>query len=664
MGLTWPETHAGLWAYVDVRNKAKGQEGRPFEISCTLLRGGNAGTVELATRSVTSKGIIHSGKTKRVKVVLPKVTVPGDHVVSCTVDSSGKIEEVDEGNNTVSASFQISKRSPDAHAIELVDFDKKWTAGSHGHKTVRFKAFQPGGRDYPANVTGGNAKLGWQADCHVMPMPWVKVRKVGNMTQLPFGSMPGHKKKVSASAWLDPVNLSGKPKLEDMPSVLPMACTVTVGAFVVLPTKPGQSDLRPVSKFWSTGRVIQLANPESKQPLSGDRLPTGAIEAATQNQVRGWACDPDTPNQSIEVELSFGKQRHYKTKVRADLASASSVNSKCGGGSKHTFSFKPTKAILDHLRGLPSHERVVYAKGFNSNDLGKDADLGSPKPISVSAAAIDLVASAVHPRDAKNFGLTHPEWKGPVSAYVEVENRSPNKLDDKVKVTCALHLGTNEKGTKLGSVSVMASPPGPKATKAILVKLPEITKLAKHFVRCEVDSDDRFEETDETNNIVTAQFRASTRGGNAYELKLTDFDANWTKGPMGHRTIKFKAHRVGGSDQPTKSFSSQHKLGWQADCKVIPMPWVTVAEVGNMTHRPFGPLPGRHDKLAASAWLDPVKLSGHPQLKDMGKTIPMVCKIQTGIFIPMPTKPGQTDLRPIKVFWEGSQVIQLDNPEK
>ena len=230
-------------------------------LQCSLHRGRTIQGARVGeVKRATAAKLLNGRQTQVVKVVLPVPDRSSYFSVACKIDPRNRFLESDEANNTQSATFRAGLRSANGYAIELIDFEKQWPMGTYGHRTVRFKVLQPGGIDQPdRNFT--DFQFGWQAQCQLISMPWVRIREKGNMTHLPFGNLPGRGKTQAVSAWFNPVNLSGKPRLEAMPPVLPMECKLLVGVYLPI-TTPSGTDLRIKMVFWSRSAKYQLANPE------------------------------------------------------------------------------------------------------------------------------------------------------------------------------------------------------------------------------------------------------------------------------------------------------------------------------------------------------------------------------------------------------------------
>lgn len=120
------------------------------------------------------------------------------------------------------------------------------------------------------------------------------------------------------------------------------------------------------------------------------------VKDRTMKKINGWACDMDTPNERVTVEVvsSRGVERDKKT----DRAHGRKIHLKCSGGTKHRFE-------LDFDRKVPCGKKEVYRVfAYNTGDAGKNKVLlgkrtvngGScvdPTPDTVKELAQALLAS-------------------------------------------------------------------------------------------------------------------------------------------------------------------------------------------------------------------------------------------------------------------------------
>lgn len=162
--------------------------------------------------------------------------------------------------------------------------------------------------------------------------------------------------------------------------------SVAPPATVVNPLRAGQAvPVYAVGYDTSTGAARAL-------DLSGrqlvDQAPIGWLEPPdSSGRLKGWACDPDTPNDSISVHLYIGAPGGACTRqfvgVTANLPSEQAVNDLCKGGTAHRFDYTLLPDVKDKL-GDGSY--AVYAYGIDTlggpnaqlQGAGRQMVLGSP----------------------------------------------------------------------------------------------------------------------------------------------------------------------------------------------------------------------------------------------------------------------------------------------
>jgi len=132
------------------------------------------------------------------------------------------------------------------------------------------------------------------------------------------------------------------------------------------------------------------ASPKGGDICSGTNA-TGNLDAADENGIRGWACDPDTPWMAGEVHIYFdappgGAGAIGIGGVMADKVSEQAVNDICGG-ENHRFVFTVADAIA---RKVPPGPHNVWAYAI-SNATGESnvAITAAPKTITIPASAPD-----------------------------------------------------------------------------------------------------------------------------------------------------------------------------------------------------------------------------------------------------------------------------------
>jgi hypothetical protein len=109
-----------------------------------------------------------------------------------------------------------------------------------------------------------------------------------------------------------------------------------------------------------------------------------------QGRLRGWACDADDAEASIDVEIYIGgtaESGAVPLVLRADLSSGTLVNNACGGGTAHRFATDID--VVQHCG------QMVYAYGVNlASSSGANAMLAaSPKSMPACVPAQDPTIS-------------------------------------------------------------------------------------------------------------------------------------------------------------------------------------------------------------------------------------------------------------------------------
>jgi hypothetical protein len=277
-GFITPTTQREIGVWVEVENRS-GEDAPDVVISCRRSRSDEPPPTEPRGRGVGTPpaegsvrtGVIRSAERKTFTVRLPAPTQPGPDQMTCTVDATNVLREVDEANNSRTEAFIIEPSRTTDFAIELREF-AAWTPTTplSGHRTLRFQARNPTLRG-PATPPppGARQSLRWQADCFIMQMSWVRVRENGNMTHYPSGPLPGAGVAVNSDAWLFPVNLYGYPYARDLPAMLTLQCELTTGLFVQGPVvhrgeELPRTDWVPQQVWWRGTATLPIPNPESR----------------------------------------------------------------------------------------------------------------------------------------------------------------------------------------------------------------------------------------------------------------------------------------------------------------------------------------------------------------------------------------------------------------
>jgi hypothetical protein len=115
-----------------------------------------------------------------------------------------------------------------------------------------------------------------------------------------------------------------------------------------------------------------------------DRSPTGSLDSVSPQSITGWACDLDKPAAQIDVKL--GTELNGYLQVTANQTSEEAVNTLCGGGTAHRFSFDTTT--------LAPGTYAINAKGVNINSAGSVTNRspillpGSPKTLDIPGGSV------------------------------------------------------------------------------------------------------------------------------------------------------------------------------------------------------------------------------------------------------------------------------------
>jgi len=122
--------------------------------------------------------------------------------------------------------------------------------------------------------------------------------------------------------------------------------------------------------------------------------PIGYLDSATASTISGWACDKDTPSQSITIHIYFnGPSSSASSSTSnevfgvnigpANLSSETAVNNLCGGGISHRFSYNLSQSVLD---SLTPGAHSVYVYGINTGE-GSNALLSQAPKYFVTGAS-------------------------------------------------------------------------------------------------------------------------------------------------------------------------------------------------------------------------------------------------------------------------------------
>ncbi|MBI2003620.1 MAG: PKD domain-containing protein [Parcubacteria group bacterium] len=116
-----------------------------------------------------------------------------------------------------------------------------------------------------------------------------------------------------------------------------------------------------------------------------DQAPIGYLDAANCDIIGGWTFDPDTPNDSINVEIWDGQKGAGGVLVASGLTTGlrQDVNDAYGITGNHGYTFTTPPSLKNGVN------HSVYAYGINSNPSGSDGLLGN-SPTSVLCPIVDL----------------------------------------------------------------------------------------------------------------------------------------------------------------------------------------------------------------------------------------------------------------------------------
>jgi hypothetical protein len=118
-----------------------------------------------------------------------------------------------------------------------------------------------------------------------------------------------------------------------------------------------------------------------------DKAPSGEVDQADCNVVRGWAQDPDTPADAIDVHLYFdsvpGDPNPATIVIHADQDRPDLCTTL--GSCNHGFETAIPRSLLDGA------QHTVHAYGINSKASGSNAELGhSPRSFQCPAPAAPI----------------------------------------------------------------------------------------------------------------------------------------------------------------------------------------------------------------------------------------------------------------------------------
>lgn len=105
---------------------------------------------------------------------------------------------------------------------------------------------------------------------------------------------------------------------------------------------------------------------EVTAPIYQYHPPTGWVDGVDNQWIWGWACDPDYPWESNRVDIwTTGWQ--YLGSAEANGWSSAPINSACGGGYAHYFSFYHGGSIPSGTELMVWSIDLPYATPGNDN---------------------------------------------------------------------------------------------------------------------------------------------------------------------------------------------------------------------------------------------------------------------------------------------------------
>lgn len=203
-----------------------------------------------------------------------------------------------------------------------------------------------------------------------------------------------------------------------------------------------------------------------------DRVPVGEITSASCESIEGWAYDPDSPSQEINIHFydRGAGVGPFITYTVTDIEDVSLNTSKNISG-EHNFSIKTPASLKD------GQEHSIYAYGINSLPLGQNSTLtGSDAKITClvnSPASTPTINSFQASSVSIEFGSSAVlSWSISNSSSVSI---SPNiGLVSGVSVsvsptqtTTYIITATNSAGSSRASATITVMPPTPTSTPTV-----------------------------------------------------------------------------------------------------------------------------------------------------------------------------------------------------
>ena len=662
LGFITPTAGRGILVWTEIQNLSA--DAAP-DVALLCRRSLTPEGTPLAQVSVRT-GPIAGRARKTLSVVFPAVAEPAANHMWCIVDGGNFVRERNEANNTMSVPFTIDANRDADFAVGLGDF-KAWNKEQYGHRRVPFQVANSTQRGLAIpRPPGAGPSARWQAACVVLQMPWVNVRETGNMTHYPSGELPDAGSVDPVSLWLFPVNLSGMPPASGMPATLSLQCEITSGLFFLGPVihrgdDLPQPDWMPMQVWWSKSVVLNIPNPDSAryEPLQDVSI-TSVSGSSTKMS--------DRPPQSNRTSFARFSVRLVRPVTSLDVTCAAARPGTPTQTRTLTLRNPGTTASGFLDLGVLAEGNYSVRCEADPNRIVQDDDRTNNAR---SAAAmvyrpgVDLAMVSVEARDHSKLGFVTPTVGKEIAVWAEIKNVSGEDAPD-VPVVCRRSLGPNS--PPLAEVSARSGALASNQSKVMTLRMPAVAGPATNQLWCMVDGGNFLRETDENNNAVAESFTIERTQASDFSIELRDFEP-WIEDPLSHRRMALEVVNVsarGAASPPTAS--GGRSLRWQAACSVLQMPWVSVREVGNMTHYPGGDLPAPDASRPVSFWLFPVDLYGMPPPSKLPRILNLSCEVRTGLFMMAPVlhvgdKVPFEDWLLVQTWWSRTVLLSIPNPD-
>ena len=119
-----------------------------------------------------------------------------------------------------------------------------------------------------------------------------------------------------------------------------------------------------------------------------NRAPRGWLDAATCEEVRGWAQDPDEPERAIDVHLYYGGPAGDPAAIGRSVSAGLHRDDLCAaiGSCAHGFSARPPRSLLDGVA------RPVFAYGIDTAGGSNPVLAGAPQMLACDPPALPLAS--------------------------------------------------------------------------------------------------------------------------------------------------------------------------------------------------------------------------------------------------------------------------------